>query len=184
MEEPIVEDQTVQEASAIAAIENEPVETYEVVEAQAEDTLRKNETATAPVEEAPKQVLTQEQFRDYLKAQKAQQKHQLKIEQDRQIRRSQPFSNAKIEDLNEIVEMVQARDNDLFILTKTLFKLGLIKESDIVETRAYEQTRAVKFSELISPESKLTEEEKFAVATEWHLPLGPLGLQEPSVPTE
>jgi len=172
----VVDQETVQEAVAAAAADV-VLEAENENEPSIEDTLQQNDTAPIETYEQPKKIITQDEFIARLKEQKKLQQHEQRNAKARDLRRSQPFSNAKIEDLNDIMQMIQSRDNDIFVLAKTLYRLGLVKESDVQETRAYEQQRAVKFSELIAPDCSLTVEEKLVVATEWNLPLAPLGLE-------
>lgn len=109
------------------------------------------------------------------------QKHQQKVLKARQERWSQPFSNAKVEDLMMLADDFRKVLNDLEIVKKTLIKKVILTQEDLNETIKYETERLKKYEEL-KADTTMTAEDKKAVAQEWNIPLELLGLS--AEPTE
>lgn len=126
--------------------------------------------------EAENNVMTFDSIKA-MKAFRAQQLHQQRIQKKRQERWSQPAAHAKIEDLMLVGQDIRQIFNNHDILVKLLVKKGIITDQELEEQAKYEKERLAKFLEL-KENTTMTADEKKAAAQEWNIPLDMLGLSE------
>lgn len=112
--------------------------------------------------------------RDVFKAIKKQQQHFQRIAKKRELRWSQPFADAKIEDLNFVIERLMYQ---IELTRKALYMKGVITKEDITAALERDKQRMAKAEELRN-NTTMSVDEKKAVALEWDIPLEVLGIVE------
>lgn len=115
-------------------------------------------------------------------------KHLMRLMKKRQERWSQPFSDAKIEDiqfvlekLNEMGESFNKLVYQMQVTRKALYNKGIITEAEVQAVLDRDNERVAKANEL-RENTTLSVDEKKAIATEFEIPLEAIGLTE--TPTE
>lgn len=110
--------------------------------------------------------------------------HQVRLMKKRQERWAQPFADAKIEDIEFVLQKMNELGNrfnqilyQIEVTRKALYKAGVIAEADIQAVLDYDNKRVEKANEL-RDNTTLSVEEKKAIAAEYEIPLAAIGLSE------
>jgi hypothetical protein len=152
-------------------------------ETQAVPVVTKDSTPEEGINNVVK--LTKEQLKQAIEGQRRinkQIKHDKMLDKKRQERWSQPFSDAKIEDVQSVLQYSQNVQLELALMYRALEKKGLITKQELENERTIQNERLAAFKRLTTDPS-INEEEKRAEAKKWDIPLNLLGLNEEQTPT-
>lgn len=102
-------------------------------------------------------------------------KHERSLAKKREERWSQPYSDAKIEDVRSVWDYTQSVEYRLELLFKILSDKGMVTADEVKQADEYQKKRLEVFKRLTT-DLEISEEQKRVTAALWEIPVNLLGL--------